>query len=44
MDTTRIESICDKILDNPTERYCEIYKITNIKIIKYMLDNVSLIF
>jgi group I intron endonuclease len=31
MDTTRIESICDKILDNPTERYCEIYKITNIK-------------
>jgi len=31
MDTTRIENICDKILDNPTERYCEIYKITNIK-------------
>jgi group I intron endonuclease len=31
MDTTRIENICNKILDNPTERYCEIYKITNIK-------------
>jgi len=44
MDTTRIESICDKILDNPTERYCEIYKITNIKNNKIYVDNVSLIF
>jgi group I intron endonuclease len=30
MEPSKIEKLSTKILDNPTERYCEIYKITNL--------------
>ena len=30
MEPSKYLELSNKILDNPTERYCEIYKITNI--------------
>jgi group I intron endonuclease len=30
MEPSKIYNLSNKILDNPTERYCEIYKITNL--------------
>ena len=30
MEPSKIEQLSKQILDNPTERYCEIYKITNL--------------
>ena len=30
MEPSKYLGLSNKILDNPTERYCEIYKITNI--------------